>query len=351
MLRYILPFLTIIILTKCMLSLVLGHPKEKTYGYLIDLADGETYPLNMWETSIGRSGANDISVGYNTVSRNQVVISRRIDGWYVYDLRSKSGTRVNGEKIEKNALIHNGDILTFGLMQYRFVVADDPVVKVGKKKNKVKRDSYSFNPKGNNNYSSYDDDDDFLYSRYTNPDYDQKPNSYADSSYNQYENNSSYYEQGKRYASQKAQENLFDEDVKIYHGKNESQNSFEKDEFSSSKPFSVNIETPQEASDEPIRFAAPKCVISNKDTGESFILSGNFVTVGRSRSCDIKLESNAVSRHHANIVLYDDGWVIEDNSSTAGTYLNGEKVNGPTLLFDGDIIALADERLYYNLKN
>lgn len=364
-LRCILPFLTVIILTKCMLSLVLGHPKEKTYGYLIDLADGETYPLNMWETSIGRGGANDLTVGYNTVSRNHAVISRRIDGWYVYDISMKSATKVNGEDVEKNAVINNGDILTFGLMQYRFVVADDPVVKVGKKKSKLKRDSASFETQRQNQYNTADDSDYSLHSQYSNAQYsntqynsnqtyNQSQNPYNQSSFDSFNRSQNpYYEQGKRYADERSEANLFDgdDDVKIYTTKNKSQSSFENDEFSSSKPFSVNIETAPDSDFEPMHFSVPKPVISNKDTGESFILSGNFVTIGRARTCDIKLTSSAVSRHHANLVLYEDGWVIEDNSSTAGTYLNGEKVNSPMLLFDSDVIGLADERLYFTMKN
>ena len=111
--RYLLPLLTVLILTKCVLALLLGHPKDKIYGYIIDMIDGERYPLNMWETSIGRSNSCDIVVGYDTVSRFHAVISRRIDGWYIYDLLSKSGIEINGKKADKKATVRNGDILTF----------------------------------------------------------------------------------------------------------------------------------------------------------------------------------------------------------------------------------------------
>ena len=45
--RYFIPVVTVIILTKCMMTLWLGHPKEKTYGYIVDMYDGERYELNM----------------------------------------------------------------------------------------------------------------------------------------------------------------------------------------------------------------------------------------------------------------------------------------------------------------
>ena len=94
--RIVLPILTVIIVTKCMLSLLLGHPSEKIYGYIVDMVDGERHALGMWETSIGRSNLCDIVLGYNSVSRAHAVISRRIDGWYIFDLVSKAGIQING---------------------------------------------------------------------------------------------------------------------------------------------------------------------------------------------------------------------------------------------------------------
>ena len=73
--RYLLPFLALVILAKCLITLLLGHPQEKTYGYLIDQVDGQRYALNMWETSIGRSKHCDLVIGYETISRSHAVIS------------------------------------------------------------------------------------------------------------------------------------------------------------------------------------------------------------------------------------------------------------------------------------
>ena len=126
--RYFIPVVTVIILTKCMMTLWLGHPKEKTYGYIVDMYDGERYELNMWETYIGRSNSCDIVIAYDTMSRFQAVIARRNDSWYIHDLRSKSGVKVNGKIIEKKQTIKDGDILTLGSMRFRFEIADDPVV-------------------------------------------------------------------------------------------------------------------------------------------------------------------------------------------------------------------------------
>ena len=411
--RYLLPFLTVVILTKCMLSLLLGHPKEKTYGYIIDMIDGESYPLNMWETSIGRSNSCDIVVGYDTVSRFQAVISRRIDGWYVYDLLSKSGIKINGEEAEKKATIKSGDVLTFGAVQYRFMVADDPVVRVGKKKGKNKgnppafakpqsRDNYT-NPPYNNSQNPYANTQTPYgnpQSAYTNaqqpyadkPPYTNSQNPYANTnspytntqnpygtSQPPYGNSQQYYSgnnygayANEQYSNGRAYQNSADdrqgEKPNFYGDENKPNLHFEKpfyqnygvpkqetgyegenagDSIYSDRP-TFTVETPgRDTQEESYTYTGSKPAIINRDTGETFILCGNIVSIGRSRSNDIKLQSPAVSRHHADLVLYEDGWAIVDASSSAGTFLNGSRISEPQLLFEGDVIGLSDERLYY----
>ena len=50
--------------------------------------------------------------------------------------------------------------------------------------------------------------------------------------------------------------------------------------------------------------------------------------IGRSSSCDIRVDAHAVSRNHAVLTRYDDGsWTITDTDSQNGTWVNGEKVS------------------------
>lgn len=289
--RYFIPVVTVIILTKCMMTLWLGHPKEKTYGYIVDMYDGERYELNMWETSIGRSNSCDIVIAYDTMSRFQAVIARRNDSWYIHDLRSKSGVKVNGKIIEKKQTIKDGDILTLGSMRFRFEIADDPVVRVGKKKKGKagKKEAVKAAPAA--------------------------PTQTAN----------------KKTTQQKPQ-------AQYYTDYNKPQLSFEK-----KTPTSYTVEAP--AGTKTRRSAKP--VVINKDTGERFTLQGNQVTVGTAAKSDIRLRSKDCSKKHAAFVLYEDGWAIEDLGSAKGTKLNGKKITSPQLLFDGDVISLADERLYY----
>ncbi|MBR2079789.1 MAG: FHA domain-containing protein, partial [Clostridia bacterium] len=291
--RYFIPIVTLIILAKCMMTLWLGQPKEKTYGYIVDMYDGEMYELNMWETSIGRSNSCDVVISYDTVSRFQAVIARRNDSWYIHDLRSKSGIKVNGRKIEKKQTIKDGDVLTFGNMRFRFEIADDPVVRVGKKKKgKNKPQTKKAPPQTSTTKTS-------------------QGSTKADTAPKQ----TGYYSE-----TNKPQLNL-----------------------QKKAPSSYTLEAP---SGTKIRRTAKPTVI-NKDTGEAYLLTGNQVIAGTAPRSHIRLKSSECSKKHAAFVLYEDGWAIEDLGSAKGTRLNGKKITSPQLLFDGDVISLADERLYY----
>jgi pSer/pThr/pTyr-binding forkhead associated (FHA) protein len=72
------------------------------------------------------------------------------------------------------------------------------------------------------------------------------------------------------------------------------------------------------------------------------------ITVGRDADCDIMIPNRQVSRRHARIFSSDDGVLLEDLASKNGTHLNGDLVEDPVLLRDGDVvqIALAQQFIY-----
>ena len=108
-----------------------------------------------------------------------------------------------------------------------------------------------------------------------------------------------------------------------------------------------SVSTP---TDEQKGFSVQSPTVFNLSTGDAYVLSGNEVSIGRGSGCDIRLSSPTVSRKHALLVLYDDGWAIEDCGSASGTFLAGNRVKEPQLLFNGDIITIGDERLCFSSK-
>lgn len=100
-LRYILCFLAIAVILNCVWSLIRLRPDKKIYAVLVDMSNDKQYPINCYETSVGRSKLCDIIFTNSTVSRSHAVIALRKDGFYVFDTESKSGVYVNEEKLRK----------------------------------------------------------------------------------------------------------------------------------------------------------------------------------------------------------------------------------------------------------
>lgn len=71
---------------------------------------------------IGRSKASDICIDFPTLSRSHAAVVRNDKGdWMIYDLGSKGGVMLNGEKVTEKSQINNGDIVTLGGLELMFV--------------------------------------------------------------------------------------------------------------------------------------------------------------------------------------------------------------------------------------
>jgi len=62
------------------------------------------------------------------------------------------------------------------------------------------------------------------------------------------------------------------------------------------------------------------------------------LVVGRSRSCDVRLRDDTVSRLHAALVWRGGTLVLEDLGSSNGTWVNGERILSPRSLVSGDTL-------------
>ena len=120
--RYVLAFLALFILLRCVFSLFRLKPKKEKMASLMNLADDSEIPIENWETSIGRSRSCDISLKkYGTVSRFHAVLALRKDGWHIFDTDSKTGVYVNGTQIRHSAKLQDGDTVSFGNAVMQFV--------------------------------------------------------------------------------------------------------------------------------------------------------------------------------------------------------------------------------------
>jgi len=59
-------------------------------------------------------------------------------------------------------------------------------------------------------------------------------------------------------------------------------------------------------------------------------LPGEQLTIGRASESGLVIRDDYTSTHHARLLLWKDGWVIQDLDSTNGTFLDGTRVIVPT---------------------
>ena len=81
--------------------------------------------------------------------------------------------------------------------------------------------------------------------------------------------------------------------------------------------------------------------------GQAYPLGEGVTQVGRARECEIWLESEKISRHHAEFSLTEDAVSVVDLGSTNGTFVNGERlqVNHLHPLEDGDEVRFGNRVL------
>lgn len=127
LIRFVLPALAIIVVVRCLKSLMQERSEIEIWGQL-RLDNGTLVDLNNWENAIGRANASDVYIDYPTISRNHVALNRDDKGdWQIFDVQSKTGVEVNGEKIEPDVgvSIKSGDRIELGGVPLTFVAADN----------------------------------------------------------------------------------------------------------------------------------------------------------------------------------------------------------------------------------
>ena len=80
--------------------------------------------------------------------------------------------------------------------------------------------------------------------------------------------------------------------------------------------------------------------------GETFHPEGERTTIGRSPDCAIFLDDVTVSRNHAILIQRDGSFVIEDQGSLNGTFVNRRRIESTTL-GDGDELQIGKYRLTF----
>ena len=73
------------------------------------------------------------------------------------------------------------------------------------------------------------------------------------------------------------------------------------------------------------------------------------LSVGRLEACEIALPwDDEVSRGHALLERVGGAWTVEDRGSSNGTSVNASRINGPTVLRDGDVLRIGRTSLVFH---
>jgi len=88
--------------------------------------EGEAFdfPSLKEKITIGRSGDNDVILFDNSVSRHHAVIVKTKDEYFLSDMGSFNGTRVNGKLVQNEPLKH-GDEIKIGYVKLKFLTKEE----------------------------------------------------------------------------------------------------------------------------------------------------------------------------------------------------------------------------------
>jgi serine phosphatase RsbU (regulator of sigma subunit) len=88
-------------------------------------------------------------------------------------------------------------------------------------------------------------------------------------------------------------------------------------------------------------------LIMPQDKPREIPLRGTRLRIGRSKDNDLTIPDPMLSRHHAELVFGEEGWVLRDLGSRNGTILNDRQVMAPTPLVRGDAIKFGHTQLVF----
>jgi pSer/pThr/pTyr-binding forkhead associated (FHA) protein len=100
--------------------------------------------------------------------------------------------------------------------------------------------------------------------------------------------------------------------------------------------------------DAPTQTPARLDVYGANSARTSYPLNGRGLTLGRNETRDVVLADPACSREHCAIIPRDGAWLLRDNNSANGVFVNGTRVR-EALLADGDRVRVGNTEMRFLL--
>ena len=83
-------------------------------------------------------------------------------------------------------------------------------------------------------------------------------------------------------------------------------------------------------------------VIGGKHAGQVILLNRRKFLIGREQDCQLRPNSEMVSRHHCVFSVDDYSVRLRDLGSTNGTLVNGERIRKDVVLVAGDKVVIGN---------
>ena len=96
----------------------------QAHGELLPSGGGDNIPLIREKLSIGRRDSCDVCLRFPNISSDHAEMSFRNGYWYIRDLQSRNGVKVNDDRVQERRL-DPGDMLAVAKHKYR--IDYDPV--------------------------------------------------------------------------------------------------------------------------------------------------------------------------------------------------------------------------------
>lgn len=97
--------------------------------------------------------------------------------------------------------------------------------------------------------------------------------------------------------------------------------------------------------------AFERCELRSTSTPHAYpvVIDQPTFTIGRSQTNDLILQDSTVSRQHALLSFQSNGWVLQDQNSTTGSYVNGKRVM-QQYLKNGDQITIGSTVFVFSMQ-
>jgi hypothetical protein len=85
--------------------------------------------------------------------------------------------------------------------------------------------------------------------------------------------------------------------------------------------------------------------------GHVVCVQGRSAVLGRSKTCDVQLDEQGVSRRHCEVLLREDGASIRDLGSSHGTWVDGRRIEAEERVRAGAVVRLGSRGPHFELVN